>query len=162
MTYLIRVTVCPGTLQKISANNVSRVTTRLDIRQRSVKSEAVRRQRSSVIVSTSAPQSPKALDFACDRLWGYYSKEAHVKNAQFATGCFVEGTVEDSLIFRKVNIAKGAEVRKSIIMQGAEIGEGAILEYCILDKNVTIGPGVTLKGTKDNIVVIEKNKTLTV
>lgn len=92
----------------------------------------------------------------------YYSKEAHVKNAQFATGCFVEGTVEDSLIFRKVNIAKGAEVRKSIIMQGAEIGEGAILEYCILDKNVTIGPGVTLKGTKDNIVVIEKNKTLTV
>lgn len=92
----------------------------------------------------------------------YYSKEAHVKNAQFATGCFVEGTVEDSLIFRKVNIAKGAEVRKSIIMQGAEIGEGAILEYCILDKNVTIGPGVTLKGTKDNLVVIEKNKTLTV
>lgn len=92
----------------------------------------------------------------------YYSKEAHVKNAQFATGCFVEGTVEDSLIFRKVNIAKGAEVRKSIIMQGAKIGEGAILEYCILDKNVTIGPGVTLKGTKDNIVVIEKNKTLTV
>ena len=72
----------------------------------------------------------------------YYSKEAHVKNAQFATGCFVEGTVEDSLIFRKVNIAKGAEVRKSIIMEGAEIGEGAILEYCILDKNVTIGPGV--------------------
>lgn len=92
----------------------------------------------------------------------YYSKEAHVKNAQFATGCFVEGTVEDSLIFRKVTIAKGAEVRKSIIMQGAEIGEGAILEYCILDKNVTIGPGVTLKGTKDNLVVIEKNKTLTV
>lgn len=92
----------------------------------------------------------------------YYAKGAHVKNAQFATGCVVEGTVEDSLIFRKVNIAKDAEVRNSIIMQGSQIGEGAILEYCILDKNVTIGPGVTLKGTKDNLVVIEKNKTLTV
>ena len=92
----------------------------------------------------------------------YYAKGAHVKNAQFATGCVVEGTVEDSLIFRKVNIAKDAEVRNSIIMQGAQIGEGAILEYCILDKNVTVGAGVTLKGTKDNLVVIEKNKILTV
>lgn len=92
----------------------------------------------------------------------YYSKEAHVTNAQFATGCVIEGTVENSLIHRKVNISKGAEVRNCIIMQGAKIGEGAVIEYCILDKNVTIGPGVTLKGTKDNIVVIEKNKTLTV
>lgn len=92
----------------------------------------------------------------------YYAKGAHVKNAQFATGCVVEGTVEDSLVFRKVNIAKDAEVRNSIIMQGSQIGEGAILEYCILDKNVTVGPGVTLKGTKDNLVVVEKNKTLTV
>jgi len=92
----------------------------------------------------------------------YYAKGAHVKNAQFATGCVIEGTVEDSLIFRKVNIAKDAEVRNSIVMQGSQIGEGAVLEYCILDKNVTVGPGVTLKGTKDNLVVIEKNKTLTV
>ncbi|WP_321433215.1 glucose-1-phosphate adenylyltransferase subunit GlgD [Trichococcus flocculiformis] len=92
----------------------------------------------------------------------YYAKGAHVKNAQFATGCVIEGTVEDSSVFRKVTIAKDAEVRNSIIMQGSQIGEGAILEYCILDKNVTVGPGVTLKGTKDNLVVIEKNKTLTV
>lgn len=92
----------------------------------------------------------------------YYSKAAHVKNAQFATGCVIEGTVVDSLIHRKVTIAKAAEVRNSIIMQGSNIGEGAVLEYCILDKNVTIGPGVTLKGTKDNLVVIEKNKTITV
>ncbi|PTQ85232.1 glucose-1-phosphate adenylyltransferase [Trichococcus patagoniensis] len=92
----------------------------------------------------------------------YYAKGAHVKNAQFATGCVIEGTVEDSVIHRKVNIAKDAEVRNSIIMQGAQIGEGAILEYCILDKNVTVGPGVILKGTRDNLVVLEKNKTLTV
>ena len=92
----------------------------------------------------------------------YYSKGAHVRNSQFATGCIIEGTVVDSLIFRKVNIAKAAEVRNSMVMQGSRIGEGAVLEYCILDKNVTIGPGVTLKGTKDNLVVIEKNKTITV
>ena len=91
----------------------------------------------------------------------YYAKEAHVKNAQFATGCVIEGTVEDSLIFRKVDVAKDAEVRNCIIMQGSKIGEGAVLEYCILDKNVTVGPGVTLKGSKDNLVVVEKNKTLT-
>lgn len=90
----------------------------------------------------------------------YYCEEANVKRSLLATGCYISGTVENSLIFRKVKVAAKAEIRNSIVMQGAEIGEGAILEYCILDKNVTIEPGAIVKGSEDNIIVIEKNKTI--
>lgn len=88
----------------------------------------------------------------------YYSKTAKVKGSLFATGCMIEGTVDHSLIFRKVKVAEDAVVKNSIIMQGSKIGKGAILEYCILDKNVIIQPGVELKGSPDNLIVLRKNK----
>ena len=91
----------------------------------------------------------------------YYYPKANVNSALVATGCSISGTVEESLVFRKVCVEEDAEVRHSLIMQGAKIGKGAILEYCILDKNVTIEPGVVLKGTKDKLIVIEKNKRVT-
>lgn len=91
----------------------------------------------------------------------YYCDDAKVKRSILATGCYISGTVENSVIFRKVNVKKNARVSNSIVMQGANIGEGAVLEYCILDKNVTVEPGAVLKGTKDNLIVIEKNKTIT-
>lgn len=90
----------------------------------------------------------------------YYCEDANVKRSLLATGGDICGTVENSLVFRKVKIGKGAEIRDSIIMQGAKIGEGAVLEYCILDKNVTIEPGAVLRGSKDNLIIIEKNKTV--
>lgn len=90
----------------------------------------------------------------------YYSCDANVKNTILATGGFISGEIENSLIFRKVSVDKGAVIRDSIVMQGSKVGKDAILEYCILDKNVTIEPGVVLKGSKDNLIIIEKNKTV--
>lgn len=92
----------------------------------------------------------------------YYSKEAKVSNSQFASDCVIDGTVEDSLIFRKVTLEKTAIVRHSLIMQGCKIAEGAELNYVILDKGVKIGPGVKLTGTKENPLVIEKDSKMTV
>lgn len=87
----------------------------------------------------------------------FYSKDAKVKNAQFASDCLIEGEVKNSLIFRKVTIAKDAKINHSIVMQGSQIGSGSSLEYVILDKGVKIGEGVHLKGTANNIKVIKKN-----
>lgn len=87
----------------------------------------------------------------------FYSKEAKVRNSQFASDCLVEGEVDNSLIFRKVTIAEGAKINHSIVMQGSQIGKGSSLEYVILDKGVKIGEGVHLKGTADKIKVIKKN-----
>lgn len=92
----------------------------------------------------------------------YYSKEADISNSQLASDCVIDGTVEDSIVFRKVIIEKTATVRYSLIMQGCKIAQGSELQYVILDKGVKIGPGVQLIGTKENPIVIEKNSELTV
>ena len=92
----------------------------------------------------------------------YYSKEADISNSQFASDCVIDGTVEDSIVFRKVTLEKTASVRHSLIMQGCKIAEGVELDYVILDKGVKIGPGVKLTGTKENPLVIEKDSEITV
>lgn len=91
----------------------------------------------------------------------YYSEHATITKSIFATGSYIEGKVNHSMIFRRVKIGKNAEVNHSIVMQGSKIGEGAVLEYCVLDKNVIVEPGAIIKGTKDKVVVIEKNRTVT-
>lgn len=86
----------------------------------------------------------------------YYAASSVVNNSQFATGCIIEGTVENSLIFRRVNVLDNAAVRHSIVMSGGKILSGATVEYAILDKNVIVAPNVIIRGTPDNPVVIEK------
>ncbi|MFL2100623.1 glucose-1-phosphate adenylyltransferase subunit GlgD [Desemzia sp. FAM 23989] len=91
----------------------------------------------------------------------YYSPSSKVSNVQIATDCYIDGEVENTIIFRKVRIKENAVVKNSIIMQGSQIGEGAHLEYVILDKNVTVAPGAKLIGTPEQPLVVEKGSVLT-
>ncbi len=85
-----------------------------------------------------------------------YNEEAEVRNSIIADGCFIEGVVEDSVLFRGVTVAKGAVIRNSIVMQGSVIEENASLNYAILDKNVVLTKGKYLKGECDYPVVVSK------
>ncbi|MBP5289593.1 MAG: glucose-1-phosphate adenylyltransferase subunit GlgD [Clostridia bacterium] len=89
----------------------------------------------------------------------YYGEGNSVKNSLIADGCKVNGTVENSVIFRGVSVEKDAAVVSSIVMQGARIGKGAHLECVILDKNVTVNDGTVLKGTPEHPVIIQKGET---
>ena len=89
-----------------------------------------------------------------------YGENAEVKGSFIATGCQIDGTVEDSTLFRKVKIGKGSIIRDSVIMQSCKIGENVVLENVILDKNVVISDNKELKGDKDYPMVIEKNETV--
>lgn len=91
----------------------------------------------------------------------YYRDGVVVRNSQVATNCLLDGHVENTFIFRKVVVEKDAFVKDAILMSGCTIGEGAQLQYVILDKGVTVDPGVVLKGTKDQVLVIEKNTHVT-
>ena len=86
-----------------------------------------------------------------------FGKNGKAPNCLIADGCQINGKAEHSIIFREVTIDEGAQVKDSIIMQGAKIGTGAKLQYVILDKNVTIEPGVCLLGSPDHPQVISKN-----
>lgn len=75
-----------------------------------------------------------------------YGLDSSVKNSLIADGCVIEGTVENSILFKGAKIGRGAVVRNSIIMQEAFIGDGAVIDSIIMDKNVTIKPNKTLSG----------------
>lgn len=90
----------------------------------------------------------------------FHSPDADVRNSVISAGCRIEGKVENSIIFRSVNIAKGAVVRNSVIMMHGSIGEGAVIDNVIADKYVSISDGVKIYGGGGEPVVIAKGKTI--
>lgn len=89
-----------------------------------------------------------------------YGKNAVVTNSLLGDGSVVNGTVENSILFRDVVIEEGAVVRNSIIMANTIIRKGSQLDYVISDKSVEVSEGKVLTGTKECQVIIEKNKTV--
>lgn len=86
----------------------------------------------------------------------YFSKDSHVESSQIASGCIVKGQVQHSIISRNCYLEADTVIKDSILSPKAFIGEKAIIEYAIIDKSVTVSAGVTIKGTKDNPIVIPK------
>lgn len=89
-----------------------------------------------------------------------YLPGAKVKNSLVAASCILEGTVENSILFRNVEIGKGAVVRNSVLMQHCTIGPGAVVENVICDKYVKISSDVKLSGSEKKPFVIGKKQEL--
>jgi glucose-1-phosphate adenylyltransferase len=88
-----------------------------------------------------------------------YVSGSSVKNSIVANGCFVEGNVSSSTVFRGVRIGKNTIISNSIIMQKSQIGDNCVLENVILDKDVKIEDGVKLIGDPMAPIVIRKGMT---
>jgi len=89
-----------------------------------------------------------------------YGERARASGSLVADGGRIEGTVENSVIFRGVIVEKGATVRNSIIMQDAVIHEDAELDHCVLDKQAVVNRGGKLIGPASYPIVISKNITV--
>ncbi|MCR4902828.1 MAG: glucose-1-phosphate adenylyltransferase subunit GlgD [Butyrivibrio sp.] len=63
-----------------------------------------------------------------------YVNGSSVKNSMVANGCLIEGTVENSVIGRGVEIRKGAVVRNCVIMGHSIIDSKVIVENQVVDK----------------------------
>lgn len=85
-----------------------------------------------------------------------YGLSSKVKNSLIADGCIIDGTVENSIIFRGVKIEKGAVVKNSIIMQSGIIGENSKLDYVVTDKDVIVNHERHLSGSQMYPVFISK------
>lgn len=90
----------------------------------------------------------------------YYSDSAVVRDSLIADGCRIEGTVENSILFRGVKVGKNSVVRNSILYQDVVTGENVTLGYVIADKNVVIRDGITLSGAESLPFYIEKGKMI--
>ena len=75
-----------------------------------------------------------------------YKEGADVKNSFIADGCVIEGTVENSILFRGVKIGRGTVVKNCILMQDTFTGDNVTLNCVITDKDVTIRDGRNLSG----------------
>jgi glucose-1-phosphate adenylyltransferase len=87
-----------------------------------------------------------------------YLEGAKVKNSMIADGCVINGTVENSILFRSVKVEQGAVVRNSIIMENDIIMQNAKLNYVISDKDVIVQPTRELSGFESYPIVIVKGK----
>lgn len=87
-----------------------------------------------------------------------YGTKAKVENCFIADGCVINGTVKNSILFRGVNIEKGAVVENCILMQETSVGIDATLSNVIADKNAVIGDGMILKGTEQKHFFVKKNQ----
>ena len=64
----------------------------------------------------------------------HYFEGAVIRNSMVANGSLIEGTVENSVIGRGVEIRKGAVIRNCVILGHTIIGEGVHLECQVVDK----------------------------
>lgn len=85
-----------------------------------------------------------------------YGLNCDIDNSFIADGCTIEGSVENSIIFRGVNIGKGAKVKNSIIMQNSQIMDNCTVENAIFDKEVVLRTDKKIIGQETYPVVIGK------
>lgn len=89
-----------------------------------------------------------------------YTKDACVKNSLIADGCQIDGTVENSLLFRGVKIGKGTVVKNSILFMDTYTGSDVSLNCVIADKHVSFRDGTMLAGHPELPFYIEKGRSL--
>ncbi len=90
----------------------------------------------------------------------YYGPDAAASCSLVADGCYIEGTVDHSILSRGVVVEQGATVSNSVLMQGTVVKAGASLSYVIADKNVTVNEHRMLMGHNTYPLAIAKNSVV--
>ena len=85
----------------------------------------------------------------------FIGPKAKVKRCLVNQGCVVNGTIENSVLFRDVVVKRGAKVTDAVIMPQVVVEEGAIVRNCIIAENMHIGKGVVV-GDPDKITLISR------
>jgi glucose-1-phosphate adenylyltransferase len=95
-----------------------------------------------------------------DRSWKIFTKNKHlpphyvapnatVSKCLVNEGCFIEGSVENSVLFSEIKIGKKAKITNSVLLSGVVVEEGAEINNAVIMENVVIKSG-TIIGSKDS------------
>lgn len=87
-----------------------------------------------------------------------YNVGSNVKNSLIASGTIVNGTVEDSVIFKKVFVGNNCVIKNSIILNDVYIGDNTYIENCIVESRDTIRANSYYKGEGEIKIVVENNE----
>ncbi len=86
----------------------------------------------------------------------YISGDAKIENSLISDGCEICGNVDFSILFKNVQIDKGANVMYSLIMPGAKIESGATVKYAIVAENAVVKSGAVVGESPENTEDLEK------
>ena len=89
-----------------------------------------------------------------------YGASAVVKNSMIADGCVIEGTVENSVLFRGVKVACGSVVKNCVLMQNTVLGEHVTMNCMITDKDVVVRDRRVLSGSENHPFYIPKGSMI--
>ncbi|MCH4190927.1 MAG: glucose-1-phosphate adenylyltransferase subunit GlgD [Butyrivibrio sp.] len=87
-----------------------------------------------------------------------YNVGVKVRNSLISSGCIINGTVEDSLIFKESFVGNNCYIKNSIILNDVYIGDNTHIENCIVESHGTIQANSYYKGEDDIRIVVENNE----
>ena len=87
-----------------------------------------------------------------------YAPGAVVKNSLVASGCIINGQVENSILFKKVFVGNNCVIKNSIILNDVYLGDNTHIENCVVESRDTIRANSYYCGEDGIKVVIEKNE----
>lgn len=87
-----------------------------------------------------------------------YNEGSQVKNSLIASGCIINSTVENSVLFKKVFVGTNTVIKNSIILNDAYIGDNVYIENCIVESRQTVLSGTRYIGENDIRIVAEQNQ----
>ena len=86
-----------------------------------------------------------------------YNCGAQVSNSLVSSGCIVNGTIENSILFKKIYIGNNSVVKNCIILNNAYIGDNSYLENCIVESGSTIKANTNYKGEGEPLILDENS-----
>ena len=86
--------------------------------------------------------------------------KAKIKRSYINQGCVIDGTVENSVLFRDVHISKGAKVIDSVLFPDVAVEEGAVVKNCIVAEGLTVPKDMEI-GDRNKIQLIAKKGQVT-
>ena len=87
-----------------------------------------------------------------------YNPGAVVKNSLVASGSIVNGTVENSILFKKTFVGNNCVIKNSIILNDVYLGDNTYIENCIVESRDTIRAKTRHVGENGVKVIVEKNE----
>lgn len=88
-----------------------------------------------------------------------YNTGSAVKNSLVSSGTIINGTIENSVVFKQVYIGNNCTIKNSIILNDVHIGDNTYIENCIVESRDTIRPNQTYIGENGKLkIVVEKNE----
>ena len=87
-----------------------------------------------------------------------YNPGAQVKNSLVASGCIINGTVENSVLFKDVFVGNNCVIKNSVILNNVYLGDNTHIENCIVESRDTIRANSYYCGEGEVKIVVEKNE----